>query len=422
MNPRALLLVLVSAAASAQNATLAQLLEGADKNNVDRRVSAQQRSRADAEYRQAWAGLLPSLSASGSITHNQDPTVIEQPNGMGGINRLVIVPSDQIDGVLRFDVPLIDPARWLRTAAGSAAQDSAAEREQLTRDQVKRQVVSAWYGYAAALAVRESARKSLGVAQAQVKLQEIRMNAGAATELERLRSNAERARVLQLVADTENLVAVGRRSLRTLTFIDPGEAAPLPEDDLRAEAPLEELEQHAEQLPAVRSSDKDVIFNERLLAAQRLIILPTVGAQFTERLTNATGFSGRVANFNAGLYFSWRLDVPMFQAMGAQQANLSVAQLQAERVRLAAKDQIHADWQRQRAAVTKVEAARAQVEAAQRAASVARDRYAVGVSTQVDVIQAERDLFSAEVSQIQARTDLASARAGLRISAGLPLE
>ena len=51
-----------------------------------------------------------------------------------------------------------------------------------------------------------------------------------------------------------------------------------------------------------------------------------------------------------------------------------------------------------------------------------RFSYAAGAATQVDVIQAERDVFGAEVSQIQARTELATARASLRISAALPLE
>ncbi len=410
-----------STVASAQSVTLQQLLEAADKNNLDRRVSVEQTHRAEAEFRQAWGGLLPSMSASASATYNQYPTVIEQPDGMGGTKQFVIVPSDQYDAVIRFDLPLLDPSRWARAAASSVGQESSAQRDLLTRDQIRRQVVSAWYNYAAALAVRESAKKSLVLSEAQAKLQEIRQNAGAATELERLRANAERAHNVQQLADTENLVAISRRSLRSLTFVDPGEQVPLPEDDLRAEAPLEELEARVEELPAVRASDKDVLFNERLLTAQRLAALPVIGAQFTERVTNATGFSGRTTGFNVGLNLSWRLDVPTFQAMSVQQSGLSVAQLQAERSRLNAKDQIHSDWQRQRASLIKIDAARAQVEAAQRAASVARDRYAVGVSTQVDVIQADRDLFSAEVSQIQARTDLASARTGLRISAGQPL-
>jgi outer membrane protein TolC len=61
------------------------------------------------------------------------------------------------------------------------------------------------------------------------------------------------------------------------------------------------------------------------------------------------------------------------------------------------------------------------IEAARRASTVAKDRYAVGATTQLEVIQVERDAFQAEVGHIQARTELASARAALRISAGREL-
>ncbi len=417
MKRAGLLVVVLSAAAFGQNVTLPQLLEAAEKNNIDRRVSVEQRARADAEFRQAWTGLLPSLTVQGAWTHNEIETSITQ-----GPVTIVISPLDQLDGTLRLDLPLIDTTRWMRTAAASAAQDAAIDRDAAGRDQVKRQVVSAWYQYAASLAVRESAKKSLGVAEAQVNLQDIREKAGAATELERLRSLAEKARTLQLVADAENLVAVSRRNLRTLTALDPGDFAQIPEDDLTPPAELGSLEGRADALPAVRAADQDVKAADRFVLAQQLAIVPVVGAQFTERVTNATGFSGKNNQWNAGLYLQWRIDVPLFMGWGVQSANRSAAQLQAERMRLLARDQIHLDWQRQRAAVTKVEAARAQVEAAQRAATVARDRYAAGVSTQVDVIQAERDLFGAEVGQIQARTDLAAARASLLLSAGLPLQ
>jgi outer membrane protein TolC len=118
---------------------------------------------------------------------------------------------------------------------------------------------------------------------------------------------------------------------------------------------------------------------------------------------------------------TWRLDLPSVAGIDVASANEAVAALTSERARLQAADQIHADWQRLTAALTKIEAARAQVQSAQKAAEMARDRYAVGLTTQVDVIQAERDLFGAEVAQIQARTEAASARVSLRISAGLPL-
>jgi outer membrane protein TolC len=99
-----------------------------------------------------------------------------------------------------------------------------------------------------------------------------------------------------------------------------------------------------------------------------------------------------------------------------------VAALTARKARLDARDLLHSDWQRALAARSKVRAARAQVEAARRAAALARERNAAGVATQLDVIQADRDLLQSQVNDIQASFELAAARAHLRLSAGLPME
>ncbi len=411
-------LVMLVAVVSAQPTTLKGFLEQADQQNVDRRVSMEQRERAEAEFRAAWTGLLPSLSASATWTHNQFEAIASFP---GATSRIVIVPQDQFDAVLRVDLPLIDTTRWFRALATNTAQQSAAEREQLTRDLVKRQVVGAWYGYAAALALRASAKKSIAVAEAQAKLIDVRYGAGAATELEQMRAKAELARTRQVLADVESLVATTRRSLQTVSFATPPESVDLPTDDLHPEPAVSTFEEKLEQLPAVKAADLDADAAGRLAMASRLALVPLVNGQFTQRFTNATGFQGQAAVYNAGIGLQWRLDGPTFQTMQVQASNESAAKLAAERARLQARDQIFQDWNRLEAARQKADLVVAQVAAAQRAAQVAKDRYAVGAATQVDVIQAERDVFSAEVAQIQARTELATARAALRLSAGLPV-
>jgi outer membrane protein TolC len=203
--------------------------------------------------------------------------------------------------------------------------------------------------------------------------------------------------------------------------MDPGDEANLPSDDTRPEEPYQELEKSVPGLPQVRAADRDADAAEKLAWAQRLAVVPVVGAQFTETATNATGFTGRSTSYTAGIGLTWRLDVPTFMLMGSTAANERVADLAAEKARLQSRDQIHSDWQRFNSSLTKLDAAKAQQQAAERAAQVARDRYAAGAATQLDVIAAERDLFSAEVGQIQARTELAAARLGLRISSGQPL-
>lgn len=433
------LVVVLGVASSAHAASLKELLDAADQQNVDRRISAEQRRRAEAEAVQAWTALLPVFTAQGVWTHNQYAATLELPitrtdnaadvvrpvrdmSGAPVVRSATIQPYQQYDAVFRFDVPLIDVSRWFRIGAAREAEGAAADREDVTRDAVKRQVVGSYYAYAAALAVRESAKRSVKVAEAQAQLQEVRAKAGAATELERLRSLAEVQRNRQVVSDTEALVATNRRTLRTLTGTEPGELAALPDDDLRPEPPFEELEKNVDSLPAVRAAEHDVDAAARNAHSARLALVPTISGQFTERVSSATGFTGQASAWNGGLAATWRLDGPTVAGFRVQRAIEATAALAAERARLLARDQIHFDWQRLNAALQKVEAAKAQLQAAERAAQVARDRYAAGAATQIDVIQAERDYFSAEVGQIQARTELAGARLSLRISAAQPLQ
>ena len=218
-------------------------------------------------------------------------------------------------------------------------------------------------------------------------------------------------------------MATGARSLETVSGLTPGEVPLLPVDGLEPAAPLETyMDKGVETRPAVQAADSDVTAASRTTAAASLALVPTVNGQFTQRFTNATGFQGQNALYNAGITFNWRLDVPAVAGLRMVRAGQETALIAAERARRQAADQLHGDWQKTRAALKKVAAARAQVTAARRASSLAHERNLAGVATQLDVIQSERDLFAAELGDIQASAELASARALLAISAGEPLE
>lgn len=416
---RAVVVVLAVVSGTASAVTLEEVLEAAERNNVDRQISRQQRERAAADFRQAWSAMLPSLTAQGSWTHNEVEVSIQLP---GAPDALVITPRDQFDGVLRAELPIIDANRWFRAAASGTLLDAAEYRDENTGLLIKRQVATTYYGYASALALRSSAQRTLSVSEAQLKLQQIRQRAGAATELEVLRASAEVERARGTVADTDALVANNRRALFTLSGLDVGEEAALPEDNLVLDASVEELEKATLKLPAVRAAEKDAEAAGTQALAARFALLPAVTANFTERLSNATGFSGRNDTWSAGLGLVWRLDAQTFFGWGGADAQGQIARLAAQRQRLASRDQVYGDWLRVTAAIKKVTAAKAQVQAAERAAQVARDRYDAGAATQLEVIQSERDLFNAEVNHIQSRTELASTHVGLRLSAGLPLQ
>lgn len=456
----AALAALVSMSAFAQS-DLNSYIDAAHKENVDRRISIEQRNKAAADFTAAWGGLLPAITVQGVWTHNQFAAELNLPKTDSDGNpvlqrdatgQYVITPSlvrdssgqvnfnpnagaatpeyvsraiqlqDQLTAVFRIDLPIIDVARWVRVAGAGINKESAELREAYTRDLITRQVVGAYYGYAAALALRKSAEKSLAAAEAQAKLMEIRTQVGSTTELDLARARAEVQRNRQTVADAISMIATSRRALRSLTFVEPPEALPDWTDNVAPEAALDELEKRIDQLPAVQASDKEAKAGELASTGAALTLVPTVNANFTENISNATGFTGQNASYAFGLTAAWRLDVPTVANISGAGALANQARLAAEKTRLQSRDQINSDFQRFTASLIKIEAAKSQVAAAERAAQVSRDRYTVGSATQIEVIQAERDLFTAEVGQIQARTELATARASLRLSSALPLE
>jgi outer membrane protein TolC len=201
-----------------------------------------------------------------------------------------------------------------------------------------------------------------------------------------------------------------------------GEISSAP-DDLHAEAPLAVWERSPEEaIPAIAAAAANRRSALAAARASKLALLPTLSATAVERITNASAFlMGHNSVFSITLTLGWRFDVSTVGALRAQAAAAALASVQEDRARLGARDQIHEAWQRVRAGIAKSRAARAQTEAARLAARLAVERYRSGAGTQLDVVQAQRDAYAAEVARIQADADLAFARALLRLSAGQPL-
>src|SRR5690606_12405966 len=105
--------------------------------------------------------------------------------------------------------------------------------------------------------------------------------------------------------------------------------------------------------------------------------------------------------------------------IGTATAALEGAEVRAERAVQQVETAIFEAWQRVEASRASAEAAIAALEASRRAAADARARYEAGAGTQLEQIQAERDLFQAEVAHIQAIANLRVARAVLRIRSGM---
>ncbi len=403
---------------------LSVFLAGARQASTDERIAGLTALQQRAEAVVALGRTLPSASVRGVYTRNQYEAKLGGatiPGGSGGA--LVIQPSDQLDAYLALDVPVIDAAGWARTAAARANARAASRSADATVLDVEKQVVRNYYQLIGAEALRAASQRTLETARQNLALTRERHAGGVATELDVDRAASEVERARQSIAEAELTAELSRQALRTLAGVDPQGEAASPTDDLHEEAPLERWHGSVvDAIPSVASSVEQRRSAESSALASRLSFVPMLSAAVQEHLTNAPGFFGHRSIWVATATASWKVDLTTFATLHSQEAAAAAARTREAAARQRALDQVHESWFRVHGGIAKSRAARAEAQASAAAAARARERYQQGAGTQLELVQAERDAFSAEVSRIQADADLSYARASLRLDAGQPLD
>lgn len=407
--------------------TLDEFVSSAKGRNLDNREARAAADQRGDDARQAWARLGPALNARATYTRNQFavianlPTGQLDPQGHPITQSATITGLDQLDASFTLTVPIIDVGSWERIGSAAATAEAARVRTEATGLDVEKAVARAYYQVVAVEATLAAAERALATSQESQGIVTTRREAGSASELDTERARAEVARQRQVVASAEQARAVARRSLESLSGLTPAEGATaLPDDALADEPALAALEPAVAQLPQVRAAALDARAAARNESAAWAALAPTVLGTATERLTSATGFSGRVGSWALALTATWNVDLPTYYAARSLGGARALADVRERRAEQGARDDLHGAWQEVRADLAKVRAARAEAEASARAARLAKDRYQAGAATQLDVQQADRDAFSGEVARIQAQADLAYARASVRLGSGRP--
>jgi outer membrane protein TolC len=415
---------LVIAARASALQPLDEFLRGARTASADNAEAraARQELRADADA--ALGRALPRLSLRGSYTRNEFESRLQIPASAGGPPMTItITPHDQLDGNATLDVPLVDLASFARIGAARSGARAAALQEAATGLRVQSLVSQGYYQLVANLALVGSSRRALEVARESLRIAEQRNRAGAAALLDVDRARAEVERNVQQVAGAELQASLVARSLQSLTGITPAlDGGVALADDLHEEPPLERFQAPDEELPALAAAMQGRVAAEKQTAAQRLTLVPSLGASVTERVSSFEGLAGRDAYWQAVVGLSWSFDLTTLANIRSQAAAAEGARAREQRARLAARDDIHRAWMTVATSIARSRSARVQAEVSAQAANLALDRYKVGDGTQLDLLQAQRDSFAADAGRIQADADLVNARAQLRIAAGERLD
>jgi outer membrane protein TolC len=384
--------------------------------STDARQAALVTVQREADEMIAASQLLPSIAASGTYTLNQFESVINM--GQGSV---VIQPRHGFSGSAQLSIPLLDLASWRRKKAADRVVEAARLSQETTALDVDSQVARYYFQLIGAEALRRSYQANLAVAEESRRVTVAKREEGVATALEVDRATVEVEGIKRSLAEQQLSIALARRALTTLTGIVPSADIPdIPDvaDDLHGEAPLGEWEARISQLPGLRGAAMSTAAAQEQASAARLALLPTVAATATEQATNAAGLVGHKTYFTAMVTASWRLDLAALGRRKGQGAAAQAARVQAEATANRARDAVHEAWQRVDSGIMASQSARSQAAAARLAADKARERYAAGAGTQLELIQAQRDVSSMEAARIQSDANLALDRILLRLAVG----
>jgi len=401
---------------------LSAFVVSARSRNPDNRAAAATATQSAAQRDVATASYLPSFTAQGTYTHNQYEASLTLPASIvPGGTTLVIAPQNQIDAYLTLAVPLINVGAWEQRRAARIHADATLAVQANTEAWVETRIAQAYYQLLGSEAVLSAATNSLDAANGNVNTVRDRAQLGTASELDIQRAVADVSRAEQDVATADQGVVIARRSLESLSRLTPSPANPanyLP-DDLHEERPLASWldPSSAKALVSAKSSVLDTEAAVASRSAARAGWLPTLAAQGQEHITNATGFSARSSILTVTATATWRLDLALAPKVEAQSAALAAAEAAEDKAVRAAQDAIYEAWHHIRVGIAKARAAREQVKANSLALGLAKDRYANGAALQLEVVQAQRDLFQSAVAQAQADFDLQYSRALLRLAA-----
>jgi outer membrane protein TolC len=422
MTPRILLATVALAVAAPAGALqpLDRFLAGARTASPDVAEARAARRQAGAEATSALGRALPRLSLSADYVRNEFETTLAVPGIPGGppASAQTLSPLDERRATATLDVPLVDLASFARIGAARTGARAAAQEERSTALRVESLVSQDYHQLVANLALVGASRRALEVSRASLATAEARREAGTVPLLDVDRARAEVERNVQQLAGAELQVALVARSLRSRTGLEPELGAPVTlADDLREEPPLERFQVPDEAIPSLAAAVRSRAAAEQQARAQKLALVPSLRGTVTEWVSDfETG--GQNDSWQAIVGLTWSFDVTTLGDIAARGAAAEGARARERRARLAARDDIHAAWMTVRSNVARSRAARAQAEVSARAADLARQRYEVGEGTQLDLLQAQRDAFTAEAGRIQADADLVNSRAQLRLAAG----
>ena len=405
-----------------QDSVLRQLVDTSLRANRDMRTALAVIDEFRAQYRATRGALLPELTANGQAGRNQ--TVF---GTFGSFTYNVYRATADLSWEL-------DVWGRLRRATSAARSELVAREEdrRALRLSLIGDVATAYFDLRAADLNLAIARRTLDSRRQTLALARRRLDQGLISELDVRQFEAEVASPAASVADFERQVAQQENALSVLVGHNPGAIArgrALTEMAARIPVPAGVPSALLGNRPDVRGAEATLRAATARIGVAQAAFLPTftITGQYG---TQSTEFSQWFASGTNIWQAFAGVSIPLFtegrpgagEQVNIAQARASQARSRYEQTVLVALCEVEDALVGLRTAQDRTGAQERQVIALRRALELADMRYRNGVSSYLDVLDAQRGLFGAELGLTQAERDqlVAAVQLYRAVGAGWP--
>jgi multidrug efflux system outer membrane protein len=384
---------------------LQALISTALDNNRDLRVAALRIEEARAQYNIQSADLLPNLNGVASGTRGRTPASLS-PTGTS-----VVSSNYQVGlSLASFELDFFGRVRSLNDAA-LAQYLATEEAKQAAQISLVAEVAKAYLAERAFSEQQDLAERTLASRRTAYDLAKQRFEVGASSELDLRQDEAllQSAHVAQLVLARQRAQALNALTLlvgKPLTNLPPAQT--LSEQHIVTDIPAGLPSDLLMQRPDIRSAEQTLRAANANIGAARAAFFPRI---------SLTAGVGTASNELSGLFdsgsrawsFAPQLTLPIFEA-GRNVANLKLSEVRKnieianyeKTIQVAFREV--ADALVARKLLDEQIDAQRKVQDAQAARLKLADlRYKNGIASSLDVLDAQRELFSAEQDLVQAR-------------------
>lgn len=389
------------AAPISQAAGLSELYQEAVTTDPQLRRTEAEVDITKAQERQSFGGLLPQVSASGSITRNH-------------YDQLTSIHYTGERYNLTARQPLLNMEAWY----DYKRTEHDTNRQQALYDDAKSNLAldltTRYLGVLAAensLKLAESEQKSV---EEQLKVLYSRQKRQLAVKTDILDVEARLQSIKVDVIDARNQVDISRESLTQLIN------RPLFEklDDFAEKIPFEPDEQPMEhwvedgykQSPQYRSLQEEVNSAHKLIKKNRSRHLPTVDLQLSAQHSNIGSENARI-DTTTSYTLGFKISVPIYSggrtsaAVEEGYARLTVAEQRQEQLRRELKKTISEAYLNTQSSWNRIQAGQAAIDAAKKSHEAMEQGFKYGTVTVIDVLDALREKLQRELEFKQSQYD-----------------